>query len=45
MAVASAAAIIPVTVAGLNLIRCGCAWSAFAIEITVGLVYFVWLFL
>lgn len=42
-AVASAAAIVPVTVAGASLIRCGCPWDAFAIEITVGLVYFVWI--
>jgi hypothetical protein len=44
-AVASAVAIIPVTVAGLSLIRCGCAFAAFTIEIAVGLIYFVWVLL
>jgi hypothetical protein len=41
-AVASAAGIIPLTIAGIALIRCGCAFAAFAIEIGVGLLYFVW---
>jgi hypothetical protein len=39
------AAIIPVTIAGIALLRCGCAFAAFAIEIGVGLVYFVWILL
>lgn len=42
-AVASAVGIIPLTVAGTALIRCGCAFAAFAIEIGVGLLYFVWI--
>jgi len=42
-AVASAAAIIPVTIAGFSLVRCGCPFDAFAIEIGVGLIYFVWI--
>jgi hypothetical protein len=42
-AVASAAAIIPVTIAGLMLLRCGCPFAAFAIEIGVGLLYFIWI--
>jgi hypothetical protein len=41
-AVASAAGIIPLTIAGLVLMRCGCAFAAFAIEVGVGLLYFVW---
>ena len=41
-AVASAAGIVPVTVAGIVLLRCGCVFAAFAIEIGVGLAYFVW---
>lgn len=43
VAFACAAAIIPVTIAGIALVRCGCAFAAFAIEITVGLLYFVWI--
>lgn len=42
-AVVSAVAIIPVTIAGLSLIRCGCPFAAFTIEITVGLVYLIWI--
>ncbi|PYU25895.1 MAG: hypothetical protein DMG30_03680 [Acidobacteria bacterium] len=41
--VASAAAIIPVTVAGFALLKCGCAFAAFTIEIVVGLIYFLWI--
>jgi hypothetical protein len=41
-AVASAVGIIPITVAGLFLLRCGCAFAAFSIEIGVGLLYFLW---
>jgi len=44
-AVASAIGIIPLTIAGLTLLRCGCAFAAFAIEIGVGLLYFVWVLL
>jgi len=44
-AVASAVGIIPLTIAGIVLIRCGCASAAFAIEIGVGLLYFVWVLL
>ena len=44
-AVASAVAVIPVTIAGFALLRCGCAFAAFAIEIGVGLAYFVWVLL
>jgi hypothetical protein len=44
-AVASAVGIIPITVAGLFLLRCGCAFAAFAIEIGVGLLYFIWILL
>lgn len=38
----AAAAIVPVTIAGIALLRCGCVFAAFAIEIGVGLLYFVW---
>jgi hypothetical protein len=41
--VASAAAIIPVTIAGFSLVRCGCPVAAFTIEIAVGLIYFIWI--
>jgi len=44
-AVASAAGIIPLTIAGFVLLRCGCAFAAFGIEIGVGLLYFVWVLL
>ena len=44
-AVASAVGIIPLTVAGIALLRCGCAFAAFAIEIGVGLAYLVWVLL
>ena len=44
-AVASAVGIIPLTIAGIVLLRCGCAFAAFAIEIGVGLLYFVWVLL
>jgi hypothetical protein len=44
-AVASAVGIIPITIAGLFLLRCGCAFAAFAIEIGVGLLYFIWILL
>jgi hypothetical protein len=37
--------IIPVTVAGLVLLRCGCAFAAFAIEMGVGLLYLIWILL
>jgi hypothetical protein len=36
-ALACAAGIIPVTIAGIALLRCGCAFAAFSIEIGVGL--------
>lgn len=44
-AVASAVGIIPLTLAGLFLLKCGCAFAAFAIEIGVGLLYFIWILL
>ena len=44
-AVASAVGIIPLTIAGLFLLKCGCAFAAFAIEIGIGLLYFVWVLL
>ena len=44
-AVASAVGIIPVTVAGIALLKCGCALAASAIELGVGLLYFVWILL
>ncbi len=44
-AVASAVGIVPLTIAGFVLLRCGCAFAAFGIEIGVGLLYFVWVLL
>jgi hypothetical protein len=41
----AAAAIAPLTIAGIALIRCGCAFAAFVIEIGVALIYFVWVLL
>jgi hypothetical protein len=44
-AVASAVGIIPLTIAGFALIRCGCVFAAFAIEFGIGLLYLVWILL
>jgi hypothetical protein len=44
-AVSSAVGIIPLTIAGIALLRCGCALAAFGIELAVGLVYLVWVLL
>jgi hypothetical protein len=44
-AVSSAVGIIPLTIAGIVLLRCGCVFAAFVIEISVGLLYFVWILL
>ncbi len=44
-AVASAVGIIPLSIAGISLLKCGCAFAAFAIEISVGLLYFIWILL
>jgi hypothetical protein len=44
-AVASAVGIIPLTISGFALLRCGCVFAAFAIEVGVGLLYFVWILL
>jgi len=44
-AVASAVGIIPLTIAGIALLKCGCASAAFTIEIAVGLFYFIWILL
>jgi hypothetical protein len=41
-AVASAVGIIPLTISGFALLRCGCVFAAFAIEMGVGLIYLVW---
>lgn len=40
---ASAAAIVPVTVAGLALLRCGCGVAAWTIEIATAVAYFAWI--
>jgi hypothetical protein len=42
-ALASAVGIIPLTIAGIALLRCGCVFAAFAIELGVGLLYFIWI--
>jgi len=44
-ALACAIGIVPLTIAGIALLRCGCAFAAFAIEIGVGLLYFIWILL
>jgi hypothetical protein len=44
-AVASAVGIVPLTLAGIALLKCGCVFAAFAIELGVGLLYFVWILL
>jgi hypothetical protein len=42
-AVASAVGIVPLTIAGVALIRCGCALPAFVIELGFGALYFLWI--
>lgn len=42
-AVACAVAIVPVTFAGIGLIRCGCAVTAWVIEIAVAAGYSLWI--
>ena len=44
-AVACAVGFAPLTIAGIVLLRCACAFAAFAIEIGVGLLYFAWVLL
>lgn len=44
-AVASAAGIFPLTIAGITLLRCGFAFAAFTSEIGVGVLYFIWILL
>lgn len=39
----AAAAIAPVTVAGIGLIRCGCSQAAWAIEIATAVVFSLWI--
>jgi len=41
-AAVAAAAIAPVTVAGIALIRCGCAEAAWTIEIFAAVVFGLW---
>jgi hypothetical protein len=42
-ALTAAVAIIPVTVAGISLLHCGCALAGWTIEIATAIAYFVWL--
>jgi hypothetical protein len=44
-ALASALAVIPLTISGIFLLKCGCPSAAFTIEILVGVAYFVWVLL
>jgi hypothetical protein len=41
----AAAGIVPTTVAGLALLRCGCASLAWAVEIATATAYFAWIVL
>jgi hypothetical protein len=41
---ACAAAIIPVTIAGLELLRCGCTVAAWILEILTAAAYLSWIF-
>lgn len=40
---ACAAGIIPVTIAGIALVRCGCGTVAWALELFTAAVYLVWI--
>jgi hypothetical protein len=42
-AVACTVAIVPVTAAGIALLRCGCVFVGWAIEITTAAAYFAWI--
>jgi hypothetical protein len=42
---ACAAGIIPVTIAGIALVRCGCGTVAWALELFTAAVYVVWILL
>lgn len=44
-ALACTAAIIPVTVAGIVLLRCGCDTAAWTLELLTAAAYFSWIFL
>jgi hypothetical protein len=44
-AIACAIGIIPVTVAGIALVRCGCGTVAWALELFTAAVYLVWILL
>lgn len=43
-AIACAVAIIPVTVAGLELLHCGCALAAWILELPTAAAYLSWIF-
>lgn len=38
-------AIIPVTIAGVALLRCGCGTAAWTLELLTAAVYFLWILL
>jgi hypothetical protein len=42
-AIACAAAIVPVTAAGIALMRCGCAAAGWAIELATAAAYLWWI--
>lgn len=44
-AVACTMAIIPVTIAGIALLHCGCTVAAWTVELLTAAAYFVWMFL
>jgi hypothetical protein len=41
-ALACAVGIIPVSIAGLLLMRCGCRWQSWILEIATAALYFLW---
>jgi hypothetical protein len=44
-ALVAAVGIVPVTLAGVTLIRCGCSPAAWTLELATAALYLVWIFL
>lgn len=42
-ALACAIGIVPVSLAGIALVRCGCATAAFAVELVTAAAYLAWI--
>jgi hypothetical protein len=42
-AIAAALGIVPITIAGIALLRCGCATAAYTLELVTAAAYLVWI--